>query len=516
MARTFTQQVTSLTGRGITTTSRVTVQAVQSSSVHAVNAVQSTGNLLSGLSKIWSSSTKNLGNDNDGGGVGDGQEHQGTGEEQEGATEAGKAVPYDAKDPLHPHGIDQGIIQEGQEHSRKKSIALISHQADGSGGVWTQPPVLNMTMDTETEADTEMEESMEIDVEVDTAEQLEYAFFSDQQESTTPTKAAATSHRAHKSSPFSNNTFSRPSLKTKGLEDAEEVDENEEDVETPGGSRRPKFHHVRGGSLEAELDFRMAEVAAAVSAAEREEERTHTGYDTVPAVLPVGEYAGGQSGGGRDRKNEMIWKRMMYPAGRIMHLVPAKLVPGIDVEALVAGTTTANPAPGFKESDGMDTNNSTGGGMEDIRAMEESFRQAEMMEDDTQFDNNNTKSSPGNKKIHPMTNSPDENQPGTSNAHPSSPEAAHGDNSTKIPPESLPSGPGTQVEPMILLDALPQEAYGRIKLCRRVIADHIIPNYLKSLESALLYIHRERIAVLGDEKEEEQQQQQLVDNEAVV
>ncbi|RMZ52238.1 hypothetical protein APUTEX25_001628 [Auxenochlorella protothecoides] len=40
-------------------------------------------------------------------------------------------------------------------------------------------------------------------------------------------------------------------------------------------------------------------------------------------------------------------------------------------------------------------------------------------------------------------------------------------------------------EPMMLLEAVPQTMYGRIRLCRDVLSDHIIPNYLASLDSAL-------------------------------
>ena len=46
-----------------------------------------------------------------------------------------------------------------------------------------------------------------------------------------------------------------------------------------------------------------------------------------------------------------------------------------------------------------------------------------------------------------------------------------------------PSGQPSSDEPMVLLDGVPQEAYGRIKLCRTVLSDHVIPNYLKSLET---------------------------------
>lgn len=43
---------------------------------------------------------------------------------------------------------------------------------------------------------------------------------------------------------------------------------------------------------------------------------------------------------------------------------------------------------------------------------------------------------------------------------------------------------GTKEE-MMLLDHVPHTLYGRIRLCRDVLSDHIIPNYLASLESAL-------------------------------
>lgn len=38
---------------------------------------------------------------------------------------------------------------------------------------------------------------------------------------------------------------------------------------------------------------------------------------------------------------------------------------------------------------------------------------------------------------------------------------------------------------MVLLDRIPHTAYGRMKPCRTVLADHMIPSYVASLASAM-------------------------------
>lgn len=40
-------------------------------------------------------------------------------------------------------------------------------------------------------------------------------------------------------------------------------------------------------------------------------------------------------------------------------------------------------------------------------------------------------------------------------------------------------------EPFVLLDGIPQEAYGRVRLCNTMVADHFIPAYWASLGSVI-------------------------------
>ncbi len=40
-------------------------------------------------------------------------------------------------------------------------------------------------------------------------------------------------------------------------------------------------------------------------------------------------------------------------------------------------------------------------------------------------------------------------------------------------------------EQFVLLDGIPQEAYGRVRLCKSMLNDHYIPAYLRSLDSGV-------------------------------
>lgn len=49
------------------------------------------------------------------------------------------------------------------------------------------------------------------------------------------------------------------------------------------------------------------------------------------------------------------------------------------------------------------------------------------------------------------------------------------------PEEASPPEP----EQFVLLDGIPQEAYGRVRLCKSMLNDHYIPAYLRSLDSVI-------------------------------
>ena len=185
-----------------------------------------------------------------------------------------------------------------------------------------------------------------------------------------------------------------------------------------GPSPSAMARHVRAASRELhfEASARMSQVEAAVESAERARwfgdaeggsrppSRGEAEGGAVPAVFPPGDYGSRSS-----PEDEAAWRRALYPAGRIIHLVPAHLVPRRDE------------------------------GFELVGAMEGEADDAE---------------------------------------RPSSEEPADAADGPLAGKAAVP-------EDMILLDNVPHTLYGRIRLCRQVLSDHIIPNYLASLESAL-------------------------------
>lgn len=223
------------------------------------------------------------------------------------------------------------------------------------------------------------------------------------------------------------------------LSDTENSDSDDRDTERLLGEIGDEE-----GLLHAEAGLRLREVESAVNAAELEERGVQgtskgNGFDSqlkVPSVIRPGNYGSEsretrdeyqrrrsttdrrQKRTKRDNKDAPVqdvspatWRRMMYPAGRIMHLVPAELVK-VDAGVMEIKGEYGNLESILKEGIDADVGERT----------------------DTET-------------------------------------------------TCCPSGQPSSDEPMVLLDGVPQEAYGRIKLCRTVLSDHVIPNYLKSLET---------------------------------
>ena len=272
----------------------------------------------------------------------------------------------------------------------------------------------------------------------------------------------------------------------------------------------------RNCSLEAEASVRMREVAQAVSAAESEEAAAAaTGQlddVAVPSIIRPGVYGDGSRssihkktgsninsgsiGGDKNSSSrDLAWRRMMYPAGRIMHLVPARLVPGLDWES-----RPATPAPDSEAGDGLgdDVFHGGVGGMDENDAwpeavMEEgddypipaspypSFKRRSSEKDN----NKNSINQEQDQKPSHSRHLSELSLKDLVSAEEAAGSAASGGagNHGPLPPLKPPIGPPP--EPMVLLDGVPQEAYGRIKLCRTVLSDHVIPNYLRSLASFL-------------------------------
>eukprot|EP00890_Picochlorum_soloecismus_P002970 jgi/Picsp_1/3674/NSC_06511-R1_lipase class 3 family protein len=189
-------------------------------------------------------------------------------------------------------------------------------------------------------------------------------------------------------------------------------------------------------SLRAEASFRMRAVKNAVLDAEEEEKRPHGNEnhlgDAVPSVIRPGNYG---DGSGMSSRNDQSWKRMMYPAGRIMHFVPASVVQGEDYDF------QGDYFEGFETNIGVSevvahSRNISELSVSDFMGAEEAAGSASVVD------------------------------------------GAHRE---PLPP--LKPAPGPAPRNMILLDGIPQRAYGRIKLCTSVLSDHVIPNYLRSLDS---------------------------------
>ncbi|KAK9804709.1 hypothetical protein WJX72_001137 [[Myrmecia] bisecta] len=118
------------------------------------------------------------------------------------------------------------------------------------------------------------------------------------------------------------------------------------------------------------------------------------------------------------------WKRMMYPAGKIFQLVPAHLVPG-------ATTATAGARPS-SQPDNADE--AAPASCFDLPA-EEAMAGEGLLAGET-----NAAAAPSDEPVQ---------------------------------------------EQFMLLEGVPQEAYGRIKLCNTMIKDHFIPVYKANMASAL-------------------------------
>ena len=193
------------------------------------------------------------------------------------------------------------------------------------------------------------------------------------------------------------------------------------------------------GSLRAEASFRMRAVQNAMLDAEAENQDEGNGRqkrnfeNAVPSVIRPGNY--GESSGSQ-KLVEQSWKRSMYPAGRILHLVPATVVPGYKTSGVDDGYFEQN----------LDTSNVVYSSTHSRHVSELSF----------------------------------DDYVGAEEAAGS---AAVVEGAASIPLPPLKPAPGPAPKNMILLDGVPQKAYGRIRLCKSVLQDHVIPNYLRSLES---------------------------------
>ena len=365
-----------------------------------------------------------------------------------------------------------------------------------------------------------------------------------------------------------------------GTDDFDDYDDDEDGMllDTPASLLDQREEEA----LEAEATIRLREVAQAVSAAESEEANGMNAEVAVPSVFRPGQY-GSRSSSGRTRllaeqtqplgssasassalrrtapssstshrPEDVAWRRMMYPAGRIMHLVPARLVPDLppgwlsDAEDEDEGEGVEVDVAEDDDNDDNDIAEQGGTKREKNKRQQQQLLQQQrdrewpeaLMEEGEDYPIP-ASPYPSSKNLIPVIQEEQEEeegmrvgarggliqrktsgsgfaggiactQPGiitttTTTTHPSHPthsrhvselsfkdmitseeaagSAAPGGGGHVGPLPPLKPAIGPPPEQMVLLDHVPQEAYGRIKLCRTVLSDHVIPNYLRSLAS---------------------------------
>jgi len=252
----------------------------------------------------------------------------------------------------------------------------------------------------------------------------------------------------------------------------EEEDDASEQFEQEIAERCEELGMCPENSLHAQMSDLLQEVAEAEQeeAAEaviperlssRASSLDSRPWDTIGAATTDGggeSPRGGAEGGPTDR---MGWeeKRRMYPAGRVLHLAPrAALMPPEDpstpgsvaVLADVAGQLSqcsqgCEPGPwGTPRARGRPPNADT---------------------------------SPEPKQEGSMTRS---QLPVSSSSGPSDADLFASSGSLQLEPGF---GAAAGEADFVLIDRIPQQAYGRIKPARRMIRDHFLPSYLEALDA---------------------------------
>ncbi|KAK9793715.1 hypothetical protein WJX73_006410 [Symbiochloris irregularis] len=203
---------------------------------------------------------------------------------------------------------------------------------------------------------------------------------------------------------------------------------------------------------------------------------------TSAAPADRGHISDSSTGEEPDEKEEQ-WKRCVFPAGRILHLVPIGLVPGMEKLAAASASSSAPADPPHNSPSGRSPSPSK----------ESTVRFRPRQGDQSTISS-------------PMFPEDDELAPtvvvGTKLGAKKSSGYQYGDTSaaatTALVTEAVATG-GTlssnrranqalaavRAEKYLLLENVPQEAYGRVRLCSTMISHHFIPSYLAALESAV-------------------------------
>jgi hypothetical protein len=259
---------------------------------------------------------------------------------------------------------------------------------------------------------------------------------------------------------------------------------------------RAELELESGGSLEEEAHLRMHEVEQAVHDAEAEEAASGRDDSTVPAVIRPGSY-GSSGSSGTPSKQDARWRRQMYPAGRIMHLVPARLVPGTAAfvaAAAAASSTSADAEHGMQPAAPAGLAGSSLGGSSGSQR-QQGRHAAKLSISDLMAGEGLLGRLASVDGCDGAAGSQDLQQPpaGTSPAQEVGSQQVGQQPAAQQQQEQQQQQqqPAEASEEMVLLDSVPQQAYARIKLCRTVLRDHIIPAYLPALQNAVAGMRRQ-------------------------
>ena len=223
-----------------------------------------------------------------------------------------------------------------------------------------------------------------------------------------------------------------------------------------GGEEMVALDECEEEELEAQVTMRIRAVEQAVKLAEAEEANTdemQTGAEHVPAIIHPGQYGG------------VGWKRHMYPAGRILHLVPAYLVQDVDLDSVFCdnGDETIE-VNGYK---GLESQGDARVHLEGDPFLEVDFVDANQFSPYMRTKNASTAAKRDGLGRNCHHHSREISELSTTFVV-SCEEAVGSASGKKISGEEGPlpalKPPRGHAEPMILMDNIPQEAYGRIKL----------------------------------------------------
>ncbi|KAK9852086.1 hypothetical protein WJX84_002088 [Apatococcus fuscideae] len=274
-----------------------------------------------------------------------------------------------------------------------------------------------------------------------------------------------------------------------------------------------------------QLDEEMHAVRAAVAAAEEDELQrlsrlprnpstasipgSSPGQDSPIGLLPGSSVPLDEDANPADEHH----KRLSYPAGRILHLVPARLIYPSSFAASSPSPTPRAPASSPEITGPIPQDDS---GASASRLHHDALSTAPFSphgmdrgELEDQLDESHLLSTPS--QTPPSGTSPDAAKPQQAEGHQGlwgarcDPSALHYefapaefDGTVMILRRHYPSdGEGEEEETVplevplvareqfLILDSVPQEVYGKMRLCNTMLTDHFIPRYLANLESCI-------------------------------